>query len=111
MSDETYLSLRNEAFALDDASRDEASAPLVLRRSPGGLVYKTNWNARQFAESDDAVSREDVLQMINDATDIIAEETSKMIDDRLAPLRAELERLRAIIEAKNITGRADANAA
>jgi len=94
------------AIAQDDEGRAycEAPAPLLHRsQDDRDLIYKTKMNDAAEAESD-AVTREDVWQMIEDATQIIGEETHKLTDELGdAELTKEVDRLRSLVDSGNVT--------
>jgi hypothetical protein len=111
--------LRDEiaaAIAFADAVERECAEwqaqreQLVQRSADAGLIRKTNWNALQaddaLVSEIDTISRDDVLQMIDDAVGIVGEETGKLFDEltaKISALAQEVSALRAIVENNNVT--------
>jgi hypothetical protein len=148
----TFISVGEQiaqAIAQDDEGRAycaareracEEHAPVLLRRSADGLVYKTKMNDAAAAESD-SVTREDVLdQAVADSlsstqqaqwdewarahVEVLRVEVELLADDigqvcgtlekKVAQLEREITKLRSVVEGSNVTpmrGKTDANAA
>jgi len=106
--DQLTRQMIDEAYALDDEAREYCErSPGVEKRYSGGLIYKVKHDAlpvRPVVPAPQSeVTEEFVVNFVECATEIIGDETHRLVGEETAKLRAEIAELRCEIEVLRAT--------